>query len=75
MKAKKSTKLLISGLVGCGLCCLILFLPIATGAFGASILGFTLGQVVCGVFFLMVGIALLVWYFVKKKNLCDVSSG
>lgn len=72
MKTNKSAKLIIAGLIGCGICCLPLLLPIAAGMTGASILGFTFGQIVCGVLFLVVGIMLLGLYRSKKKNSCSI---
>jgi len=69
MKTRKSVKFTIFGLIGCGICCLPLLLPVATGLIGASVFGFSLGQFLCGMIFLIVGIVLFGLYIYKKKNL------
>ena len=74
MKTKKSMKLVITGLIGCGVCCLTLFFPLATGFLGLSILGFSFSGVLCGVFFLSLSVALYGIYLTKRKNVCVVHS-
>ena len=74
MKAVKSAKLTIFGLIGCGICCLPLLLPLATGLFGVSILGFALSSLLCGAIFFFLAIALIGMYLKKRKTACGAQS-
>ena len=72
MNTKKSTKLMIAGLIGCGICFLPLLLPLATGLLGASFLGFTLSSILFVVISLFLAAALYGMYLSKKKTECCV---
>jgi len=52
MTSQRSTKMMIAGIIGCGVCCLALLLPLTAGLMSISILGFSLGSILCGVLFL-----------------------
>lgn len=67
MKTNKSKKLIVAGIIGCGICCLPLILPLAAGLMGVSILGFTLTGILCGIF-LVLTMALAGTYYLKRKN-------
>lgn len=72
MNTKKSVKLTMAGLIGCGICCLPLLLPLATGFLGVSIIGFSLSSILCGAIFLFLALALYGTYLTKKKTVCGV---
>ena len=74
MKTSRSLKLIITGLIGCGICCLPLLLPAAAGMLGFSVLGFAFSQVLCGIFVLSLAIAIYGLYLSKKKSACHVSA-
>ncbi len=74
MKTNKSRKLVVTGLIGCGICCLALLFPLATAFTGASILGYKFSSVLCGAFFLFVALALYGTYLTKRKNVCAAHS-
>ncbi len=73
MNTKRSTKIVIASLFGCGLCCLPLLLPLAAGAAGISFFGFSSYQVLCGVFFLVLALVLAGTYIAKRKKRCVVA--
>ncbi len=70
MKTNKSAKMIVASLIGCGLCCLALFLPLAAGFMGASVFGFSLGSILCGGFFFILAIVLFGVYLSKRKRFC-----
>ena len=74
MKKNKPVKLAIAGLIGCGLCCLPLLLPLATGLMGMSILGFSLNSALCAAIFLILAAALYGLYRTKRKKVCVAHS-
>jgi len=74
MKTSKSGKLIFAGLIGCGICCLPLLLPLAAGFMGISILGFSLSSILCGVFFLFLALAFFGVYLKKRKKSCVAPS-
>lgn len=74
MKTLKSVKLTIAGLIGCGICCLSLLLPLATGFLSISIVGFTLSSILCGVLFLFLAIAIYGIYLTKTNTVSSSHS-
>ena len=72
MKMKYSVKMTIAGLIGCGVCCLPLLmpliLPVATGFLSVSVIGFSLGSILCGTIFFFLAIALYGMYLTKRKT-------
>jgi len=63
-------KLVVAGIVGCGLCCLPFLFPLAAGVMGISVFGFALTHILCGVFFLFLALALYGTYLAMKKKVC-----
>jgi membrane protein YqaA with SNARE-associated domain len=74
MKTSKFRKLIVAGLIGCAICCLPLLLPLAAGFMGISILGFSVGSVLCGVLFIFLALALFGVYLTKRKKVCVAPS-
>ena len=73
MKTNKSVYLIIAGLIGCGICCLPLLLPIAAGIAGISVFSFSSDEIICGAIFLFLALILVGIYLTKrKKNVCDL---
>lgn len=75
MKPTISKNIIIASIAGCGLCCLVFLLPIATGVAGISVFSFSTGAIICGAFFLALAVLLLLIYFnKKKKKVCELPS-
>ncbi len=71
MKINKPGKLILTGIVGCGICCLPLLLPVGVGLAGLSILGFSFNSLWCGLIALFLSIALVGFWLVTKRKTTD----
>ena len=62
----------IIGLIGCGICCLSLLMSVislfAIGFLSVSVIGVSLGNILCGTIFFFLAIALYDMYLAKRKT-------
>lgn len=63
---------MIIGIIGCGICCMPLLLPIAAGISGFSIFSFLSADYFWAIILLLLAITLVGIYRMKKKKVCDL---
>lgn len=74
MKTTISKRIVIASIIGCGLCCLPLLLPIAAGITGISVFSFSIDAIICGAILLSLAVFILLIYFNNRnRKACKLS--